>query len=428
MKQGWPRSAARETCGEGLPVVMRAQLEIESAASRINEFSGRGGKPSGALRIMHVVASFGMGGTEHGLLKVIAGLGSEQFEHAICAVRSVDSAFVERLNMTPPVYCVGTRRSGFQFPLFRLAQLFRELRPDVVHSRNFGALEAVAAAKLAGIPVAIHSEHGYELEILRGLPLRRRILCHLLFKRSDAVLAVTDELRHYHARQSWLPEHRFQVFHNGVDTERFAPNEKSRARTRAAWGIPQERVVVGSVGRMVAIKDYGTLLRAAEIVSGMQTDIHVLLVGRGPQLDDLKRQASRTPALAGRFTFTGASDLVPDLLNALDVFVLPSVSEGMSNTILEAMSSGLPVVATRSGGTPEVIEDGQSGYLFAPRDAEGLARHIYSLVNDAAKRFKMGGAARRRAEERFSLPLMIGRYRNLYRELAARAALKTEIR
>jgi glycosyltransferase involved in cell wall biosynthesis len=289
-----------------------------------------------------------------------------------------------------------------------------------VHSRNFGALEAVPAARLAGAPVAIHSEHGYELEILRGLPMRRRILCRTFYGMADAVFTVTDDLRKYHAAQSWLSASRFQVVYNGVDTEKFAPNSRAAAQIRSEFAIPSERFLIGSLGRLVPIKDHQTLLRAAETLQLLGLDVHVLLVGGGPELANLERYVASSHHLPGRVTFAGPSDRIPELLNAMDAFVLASICEGMSNTILEAMACGVPSIVTRTGGNPELIEDGQSGYLFAPGDVESLAKLLSRLAKNQTTRLELAGSARRRAVAHFSLEAMMQRYHELYTKLASR--------
>jgi len=375
------------------------------------------------LRILHVVSRLGMGGTEHGVLKVINGLGDGQFEHRICAVRGIDRDFARRMN-APHAYSAGSAKPGFQFPLFRLVRIMKEFRPHIVHTRNFGALEAIPAARMAGVPVAVHSEHGYELETLDGLPLRRRVLCRAFYAMTDAVFAVTRDLRTFHSKQSWLAEKNFRVIYNGVNLERFSPRAGAASDIRRTYDISEGRVVIGSIGRLVPIKDHATLLQAVELLLRKGANLHVLLVGDGPEAGRLKEAAAASPALARRVTFTGASDSVPELLSAMDIFVLPSICEGMSNTLLEAMACGLPVVATRTGGNPELVEDGKSGWLFSPRDAEGLANILGQLTEDLYIRRKLGTAARERALEQFSLAGMMQRYCDLYRELMARRASK----
>lgn len=372
------------------------------------------------LRILHVVPHLAMGGTENGILKVINGLGETEFEHRICAVRGIDASFASRASVTPRAYSAASSKQGFQFPLFRLSRIMKGFQPHIVHSRNFGALEAIPAARLARVPVAIHSEHGYELETLAGLPLRRRILCRAFYGMADAVFTVTNDLKTYHAKESGLAANEFRVIYNGVNTERFAPRPDSAERIRRELGIPEGRVVIGSVGRLVPIKDHLTLLRALEVLLRQGEDVHVLLVGSGPELSKLKEHVLATPDLFEKVTFVGSSDQVPELLNAMDIFVLPSISEGMSNTILEAMASGLPVVITNTGGSPELIEDGRSGWLFSPRDVNTLAWQLARLAADKELRLQFGAAARQHALEQFSLTRMMQRYRDLYFELATR--------
>ena len=405
---------------ERTEAAMLLQVQNLTSNETLSRATSAPASEAARLRVLHVVSRLGLGGTEHGVLKVMNGLGEDKFEHRICAVRGIDSEFADRMNVAGKAYAVGDPRPGFQFPLFRLARVMREFRPHIVHSRNFGALEAIPAARLAGVPVAIHSEHGYELEILSGLPLRRRLLCRAFFAMADAVFAVTRDLRTYHSRQSWLSAERFRVIYNGVNSARFFPQPEKTERIRRELDIPAGRVVVGSVGRLVPIKDHGTLLHAAEILVRRGKEIHVLIVGAGPELANLQAHVSGSSGLQGRVTFCGASDCVPDLLNAMDLFVLPSICEGMSNTLLEAMATGLPGVVTRSGGNPELTKDGQTGWLFAPRDVQALARHLTRLVDDPALRRKFGVAARERAIEQFDLAGMMRHYRELYFELVSR--------
>jgi sugar transferase (PEP-CTERM/EpsH1 system associated) len=399
---------------------MAAQLQSESEIATPTLFGTSGRTHSQRLRVLHVLPRLGLGGTEHGVLKLLAGLGDEQFEHRICAVRGVDASFVDGMNVTVPTYSAAGAKAGFQFPLFRLMRIMKEFRPHVAHTRNFGALEAIGAARLARVPVVIHSEHGYELEILRGLPIRRRILCRALFPMADAVFAVTRELCLYHSRQSWLPADVFRVIHNGVSTERFAPRHTHAAEIRNQLGIPADRFVIGSVGRLVPIKDHLTLLRAVEVLLRRRKDAHVLLVGDGPERAKLQEYAAASPELNGHVTFCGASDRIPELMNAMQVFVLPSICEGMSNTVLEAMASGLPLVVTQAGGNPELVVDGSVGFLFPPSDVQALVKHLAMLAENPDLRRSFGEATRLRAVEQFSLERMIRSYRDLYFELAAK--------
>jgi len=249
----------------------------------------------------------------------------------------------------------------------------------------------------------------------------------MAYAMTDAIFAVTRELRDFHARQAWIRPERIGVMYNGVDTQRFAPCKETQLAMRKELGLPAESFVIGTVGRLVPIKDHHTLLKAAALLSGSGIDVRVLLVGSGPERERLRSRT--TDSLEGRVCFAGDSSRVPEMLNAMDVFVLPSLGEGMSNTLLEAMATGLPVFATNVGGNPEIIEDNVSGCLFAPGDAAWLADRLKLLARDPAVIHQLGTAARNRAMEFFSLSLMLENYRSFYLDLIARrrlAATRTE--
>jgi sugar transferase (PEP-CTERM/EpsH1 system associated) len=375
------------------------------------------------LRIMHVLACLGNGGTEFGILKLKDGLDEQHFEHRICTTRKFDAEFVESHRLNEILYIAAGSRPGFQFPMFRLRKIFRQYRPHIVHTRNWGGLEAVVAARLARVPVIIHSEHGYEVSNLNGVPLRQRAFRCLAYSMANQVFTVTRELREHHARQGWVKHERIGVIYNGVDTVRYSPSADSKMRVRSEFGIPSQRLVLGSVGRLVPIKDHGTLLWAAERLVQNNMDVHVLLVGLGSEAERLKGQVSDSPALKDRVTFAGSPDRVPELLNGMDIFVLTSLKEGMSNTLLEAMATGLPLIATQVGGNPEVIGEGRSESFFAPGDVLGLTEKILRLAKEPAIRLQLGAEGRRRALEMFSLEGMIQRYSDLYVSEAVRCGI-----
>jgi sugar transferase (PEP-CTERM/EpsH1 system associated) len=365
----------------------------------------------GPIRILHVLNCLGRGGAEFGVLKLIEGLGAE-FEHRLCTTRWYDPDFVRAHHLEKILYVAGSFRQGLQFPLFRLKRIFQRYRPHIVHTRNWGAMEAIPAARLAGVPIVIHSEHGYEVESLGGFPHRQRLFRRIAYAMANRVFAVSQELREFHSRQAWMRPNQISVIYNGVDTKRFSPSAASRQLVRQEFGFPSERLVIGAVGRLVPIKDYSTLLKATARLRQRGINLHLLLVGEGPERKSL--QAQESALLRGRITFVGASDRIPELLNAMDIFVLPSFREGMSNTLLEAMACGLPILATRVGGNPEVVDDGSSGWLFSPGDVEDLAKRLEALAAKPEIRRALGDAARMRARTVFGLDGMIERYRSLY--------------
>jgi sugar transferase (PEP-CTERM/EpsH1 system associated) len=378
---------------------------------------------AGRLRVLHVINSLGVGGTERGVIRIANGLDRRIFQHRICAVRGFDAEFAEFSGVRERLLGLGSMAGGFRFLVFRLARIMRAYKPHIVHSRNWGAIEAAVAGRLARVPVVVHSEHGYELDMLSGLPLRRRLMRRGVYQLCDSVFTVSRDLQRYHCKQAWVSVERVRVIRNGVDTRLFAPNVTMRAEMRARLGFSPETIVLGSVGRLVPIKDHPTLLRAAEVLLERGHRVHALIVGGGPELDKHRKYAENSAFLRGCVTFGGSELEVSDLYKAMDIFVLPSICEGMSNTLLEAMASGLPCVATNVGGNPELIGDGKCGLLFEPQDVAGLVEVLERLLRAPDQRTQFSDAGRREAVARFDLARMIGDYADLYRELAAKRGI-----
>ena len=411
---------------------METELSQTSELSAQNSMPAKastwaGGKSTRAapprLRVLHIFTHLILGGTELTAFRMISHLDSSVFENQLCGIRGVDPAVVTLRCPGASVVSLPRGEQTSRSQILSLMRLIKAHRPHIVHSRNWGAIEAVIASKLAGVPIVIHSEHGYEMDTLEGLPLRRRLFRRAAYHMAGAVFAVTKELQQFHARQAWVSPSRIRVISNGIDTSLFSPQPHLRQAILQKAGVPPARFVIGSVGRLVPIKDHATLLKAAEDLVRRELDIHVILVGDGQELIHLQEFVANSDLLKDRVSFLGRSDKVSDLLNALDVFVLPSVSEGMSNTLLEAMACEIPVVATRVGGNPEVVGDEFAYDLFVPGDSNGLADRLERLAQNKECRRNLGKAARSRAVALFSLDRMVGDYGRLYLELAEKHGL-----
>jgi sugar transferase (PEP-CTERM/EpsH1 system associated) len=362
-------------------------------------------------RIIHVLHRMGAGGTELALRKVVVGLDSERFEHTICTVAPVPEN--ERHG---DIRFLSLERNGKKTGSLvgDLSRLFLREKPDIVHSRNWGAIEAVVAGRLARVPRVIHSEHGRDINTMNGDPWRRRVFRRFCYGLANEVFAVSRELREHYARQLGLAPSKINVIPNGVDLSRFRADASTRNRMRAQFGAAEHEIVVGTVGRLDPVKDHASLLAAAEQVIAAGMPLRVVIVGDGPGKEQLQAAISKSSALRGRVTLAGESNKPEEWLNSFDVFTLPSLSEGMSNTVLEAMATELPCVVTSVGANPDLVEDDDTGYLFQPRDFRALAGRILQLASDRDLRSAFGRRARQKVQVEFSLQHMLENYSRLY--------------
>lgn len=378
------------------------------------------------VHVCHLVLSLEPGGLENGVVNVVNGLDRGEFRSSVCCLQR-SGEFAARLRPDVPVSVMGLQPGNDPVLPLRLAKLLRRTGVDIVHTRNaepffYGYL----AARLARIPVVVHSEHG---RTFPEQPLRAMIQ-RLMLRGVDAAFAVSAQLRADLVRQLGIDGSRMEVLYNGVDTGSFRPSDALLRQPRAAGG----RLRIGTVGRLVAVKNYALLLKAfARLPPG---ECQLVLAGEGPERAALEKLADDL-GIRDRTEFAGHRDDVPDLLRTLDVFVLPSFSEGMSNTLLEAMATGVAVVASDVGGNREIIEGERSGLLFPSEDTAAATAQLQRLAASADLRHALGSAGAARVRGTFSIEAMLGRYAELYRrvwrqkrgaragEAAARRAVRT---
>lgn len=374
------------------------------------------GMKSGVVRILHVMDSLGNGGLENGVLNLIKHMNPGQFEHSICTVRA-QGVNMERLKNDRVRLLHLGNRAGSHFQFLGLRRAIRESRPEIVHSRNWGGIEAVIAARLAGSCAVIHSEHGFEAGVSACEPWRRVAFRRLAFELADRVLCVSRQLRDFHTRSTGFPVRRVKVIHNGVDSRRFCQDPAARVRVRRELTVGENEFCIGCVGNLLPVKDHRTLLRSLKDLGDTGERWHVLIAGEGAERSKLESAAAGSQRRGLRISFLGTRSDVPALLNAFDVYVLPSLNEGICNSLLEAMATGLPVIATNIGGTPEVVQDGISGLLFPVGDVAGLAERLLELYARRSRRVKLGTAGRERVQKEFSIKSMVQNYEQLYRSV-----------
>jgi sugar transferase (PEP-CTERM/EpsH1 system associated) len=372
------------------------------------------------IRIMHVLESLGVGGgVETGVAHLIEGMDRQRFEHILCAVFPV-GPWIERFRIAPMVPLEQPRKR-LSVQVGPLSRAIRQMNPDIVHSRNWGALEAVIAARWVRCCRVIHSEHGVEVDPASE-PKGRAWFRRVSFEMADRVFSVSHQLRDSLARCTGFSARKIGVIHNGVEIARFRREPAVRRRFRTELGLSEREFAIGCVGRLSRIKDYPTILRAAEQFEQFCPAWRLLILGEGTERQELEKLVTATAVLQRRVCLLGASDRVADFLNAIDVYVLPSIREGISNSLLEAMAASLPVVATNTGGNPELVVDGESGILFPVGDSERLAELLRGLYNQPETREQLGTQALARVRRQFSLDSMISKYEHLYQELTGERA------
>ena len=344
------------------------------------------------------------GGLENGVVNVVNGLDPAQFRSSVCCLQQAGE-FAARMRAATEIIEMGLQPGNDWWLPLRLARRLRALRVDIVHTRNAEPFfYGIAAARLAGVPVVIHSEHG---RTFPEKPLRARMQ-RLLLSGANAAFSVSERLKQDLVRELGVSPARFEVIHNGVDVERFR-SARSTGERRCA------DVVIGSVGRLAPVKNYPLLLRALAQLPTVPPS-RLLFVGEGPERPSLEALAAEL-GLAGRVQFAGHREDVPQALREMDVFVLPSTSEGMSNTLLEAMAAGVATVASDAGGNGEIIVPEVSGLLFRSADVAGLAAQLGRLVGDPGLRARLAAAAATRVRLEFSIDAMLRRYEQLYRRV-----------
>lgn len=367
-------------------------------------------------RILHIVDSLGQGGLENGLVNLIQRTDPHRFEHVVCAIRSL-GVNAERLpSDRVRIMCLEKKDSDSPIQVLRLSRAISEVGPDIVHSRNWAAVEAVIAARWSRRAV-VHSEHGLDAVTAGNDPWRRRCFRRLAFHLADKVVTVSDELRKIHAQRTGFPAHRITVIHNGVDSRRFFPHADTRARAREQLGLASDEFCIGCIGNLFPVKDHMTLLRALNGFNSAAKPWRLIAIGHGPELPRLRTFVDAHPEWRHRVSFLGARNDAPELLNAMDVYVLSSLTEGISNSLLEAMATALPVVATTTGGNPEVVNPG-CGRLFGVGDENELIAHLLLLQDRKDLRIELGRNALRRVRQDFSMESMVRKYEQLYEGLA----------
>jgi sugar transferase (PEP-CTERM/EpsH1 system associated) len=372
---------------------------------------------------MHVLHRLDTGGLENGVVNLINHMPHDSYRHMVLALTEVTD-FRSRIQRDD-VECIALHKPpGHGVRLYsRVSRLMRERRPAIVHTRNLGPLEMQVPAWLSRVPIRIHGEHGRELDDLDGTSKYHQRLRRLYAPFVGCYVALSRDLAGYLQGSVRIAPERVVQIYNGVDATKFRPVNGERIVVAGCPFETPRHWLVGTVGRMRGVKDQTTLahafVRAIARNPDLKDRMRLVLVGEGPLR--ASSQAILDDAGMGALAWLpGERDDVPELMRGLDCFVLPSLAEGISNTILEAMATGLPVIATGVGGNAELVSHGRTGEIVPAADPDALARALVAMARSPERSAAMGREGRIEVERRFSLSAMVGAYQELYdRQLVA---------
>ena len=368
-----------------------------------------------AISVLYLITELSAGGAQSALLRLLTGLDRDRFFPSVACLYNGDSPVAQSIRaLDIPVFDASM---GSRADIGALLSLYRRIqgaRPAILHSSLFHAnLLGRIIGRLTDVPIIVCSERTMAMESEWRYVINRWTIGMV-----DRVTAVSDNVHDFCISQIGLPADKLTVIHNGVDL----PN-KSASDARAELGLPPDGVVIGAVSRLYAVKGVQFLVRALVDTEAQ----YLVIIGDGPQRPTLELLADRL-GVADRIHWAGHRPNARNLMPAFDLFVQPSLHEGMPNTVLEAMAAGLPVVATAVGGTPEAVIDGSTGLLVPPKDPHALSVAISRLVASPELRRTMGNAGRARMQQRFSAEEMVQKTVRLYDELLKMKGLPGENR
>lgn len=372
--------------------------------------------------VAHLIYRLDFGGLETLLVDCVNRMPVDKYRHVIICLTGYNSEFAKKI--TKPGVEVHALHKAPGLGLKTHAdiwKLLRKLRPAVLHTYNLSAIEYTVAAALAGVPVRVHAEHGREASDPDGKNPKHNFLRRLVMPFVDVYVPVSGDLQRWLKTVIRVPDRKNLLVNNGVDTTHFAPlTDDASVRSHP---FPQDCFVVGTVGRIQDVKNQRALVDAfiqlLDVLPAERHRLRLAIVGDGPLLPAIREKIAAA-GIVDLVWLPGARSDIAEIMRGFSVFALSSIAEGTPVTILEAMSCGLPVVATRVGGIPEVVIEGETGQLVPPSDPAALANALAAYAREPGLGVQHGAEGRKRVEHTYSLAGMLSAYAQLYDTLLAR--------
>jgi sugar transferase (PEP-CTERM/EpsH1 system associated) len=370
--------------------------------------------------IVHLIYRLDFGGLESLMVERINRMPAERYRHAVVCLTDFNPEFAQKISKPNVAIHALHKQPGLSLHTHSaLWRLLRTLQPAVLHSYNLSAIEYAPAALLAGVPVRVNGAHGREHNDPHGTNRKHNLLRRLMLPFYDVCYANSAAMEVWNRAVIGVPEHKSRMLGNGIDAERFRPRSADEAR--AFFGA--DTIVIGTVGRIQDVKDHATLLAAFLLLRERQPSLkerlRLAIVGDGPLLEAMRARAAAA-GVSDAVWLPGARTDVADILRSFDIFAMSSIAEGTPGSALEAMASGLPVVGTRVGGIPEVIDNGVTGMLVPPSDPAAMAAALEQYVTAPALAHSHGQAGRERVQRKYSMAAMVAAYQELYDTLCER--------
>lgn len=361
------------------------------------------------IKVMHVLYYLSIGGLEQVVLNLIKNLNTHRYKPYVACLRET-GGLKDELVQNGVAVIEFNRGDGLDWGLpFTFARILKQEKIHILHTHDLGPyLYGAVAAKFARVPVLVHTEHSYLTQNTKLLKIAERILSFF----TDTIISDSQDVTRFLVEEQRIRPDKIETIYNGIDVSLFH-ERKNGSSLKLMLGLPLESKVVGTVGRMVAVKDQRTLISAMQPIIASDKNVHMVIVGDGPLRDELTEYAQRL-GIRANIHFLGNRRDVHKILQIFDVFVLPSLSEGLSLSLIEAMACTKPVITTRVGGNLEIIDNASVGVLIEPGDVSSLSSEILKLLRNQKLAAELAVNARKRVESRFSLKKMAARYEVIY--------------
>ena len=389
----------------------------------------------GKIKVFHIITRFDKGGSAENTFLTLMGLDKERYDVILIRGLSLESNMTVHESEAIENNLGELEREGIRIitipelvrrihpycdlkALFILIRIFHRERPHIVHTHTSktGILGRWAAF-FAGVPVIIHTPHGH---IFWGYFGRLKTMVYILLEKisaliTDKLVMLTEQEKRDHLGVHVAPEEKFTVVHSGVNLGHFKNVPVDPFEMKRKLDIPEDSLVVGTAGRLTPVKGPEYLIHAAKEITAARQGVSFVFLGDGELRDQLEAMVEQL-GLKENVKFLGWWQDVADVMSVFDIFVLPSLNEGMGRVLIEAMVLGKPVVASSIGGIPDLVIDGENGFLFPVGDIEALVARIKDLLNDSGKRENMGNSGQRLAVK-YSSDEMVGKIDILYGQL-----------